>query len=217
MTNDIYTNLALLIVGTAMVSIGIMLMVLRQLLENFGKTRQTFQCSALLLLIGMSMILLSMLAKHQKDEQLIALVTAVEQGDGHALGQLIQTHANLLEADVSDIGHGEPLVHRAIDTGKLPILIMTLSTSHPNMEIKDSHGRTPLIHALENHELMMVHVLLTRDASPLAVSPDGNTAIQLARSLGVEYMDKFRVYAPQVYEHHIQNQDNSSSLTSARN
>ena len=132
------------------------------------------------------------------------MAKAVEDGNGMQTLKCIQKNMSLLDADFSEIGNGQSLIHRAIDSGNLAILTVSVSSPTPKLEIMDHKGRTPLIHALENRELHMVTVLLNRGASPTSKSSTGKDACTLAIELGPDYAQIFERMVPHVYAQHLQ-------------
>jgi len=51
-----------------------------------------------------------------------------------------------------------------------------------DVDIRDKHGRTPLMYAAERGNAALVTVLLEAGADPAATTPDGATVIELAAS-----------------------------------
>lgn len=49
-----------------------------------------------------------------------------------------------------------------------------------DVDIRDKHGRTPLMYAAERGNAALVTVLLEAGADPVAATPDGATVIELA-------------------------------------
>ena len=208
--------MALSIVGIGSLLIGTILIILSLASDLLHQIQWSRRYSGFLIVLGITMITCSTLVSNTQNDNLIALAAAVDQGNGMKVLELIRANQYLLNEDVSGIGNGEPLLHRAIDSGKLAIMVMTLANENPNLEIHDSKGRTPLIHALQKQSLFMVTILLNRGASPNVQSPDGRNTWQLAEEAGSDFTQAFAHHVPETYRKWTQLSKNASDTQSSR-
>tara|TARA_Y100000589_G_C27077651_1_gene598196 strand:- start:256 stop:891 length:636 start_codon:yes stop_codon:yes gene_type:complete len=199
-----HASMAMMIVGIGMLSIGLVLIIIRHSVDILQKNNWSGRYSGFLVLLGLTLISFSTLKSRTQNQDLVTLANAIEAGDGMQTLKCVQKNMSLLEADFSKIGNGAPLIHRAIDSGKLAILTLAVSSNNPPLHVLDQQGRTPLIHALENRELSMTNVLLNRGASPSCKSPRGIDACTLAIEQGPEFAEIFARLAPEIYAQHSQ-------------
>lgn len=191
-----YTSMALLLVGISAVTIGIILIIVAQVGSWTQRLCWSRCYSGFLIVLGATLIFFSTVVSQAQDKHLVALAKAVEEADGTAVISLVLERQDLLCKDVSHIGNGEPLIHRAIDTGKLAIVMMTISNNYPDLEIRDSKGRTPLVHALHRQDVFMTAMLLNRGAKTNVSDADGNSVEQLAIACGLDMISLFQRLAP---------------------
>jgi ankyrin repeat protein len=188
-------SLAMMIVAGVMLSIGIVLLLLTiagwpKRLANSSRT-----CSSCLLLLGLTFAIFSTLLDKRQDKQLQALTQAIASGNGLKVCKMVTNNPHLCLADLSQFDDGEPLLHRAIHSGQIGILVVLISSDVlPNLEVTDANGDTPLLLALREKQRFMVSTLLSRGANPDVKDRSGHTARELAHELGPDYVRFFDQY-----------------------
>lgn len=197
MHSAIHVSTAFLIVGISLLSIGFVLLVIAQSGLSPRFLAWPRRNSSIMILLGLTLICFGNLSNHTHQDRLLALVAAIENNQGYETMQLIKNDPTLLLEDVSQIGNGDPLLHRVIHKGHLPMMLMILSEPNGyrvNLEAKDRQGRTALILALEEKQLFMVSFLLSHGARTDVRDAKNQTAIQLAQALGPEYTRLFECH-----------------------
>ncbi|MEM1358425.1 MAG: ankyrin repeat domain-containing protein [Bacteroidota bacterium] len=119
--------------------------------------------------------------------ELPLLTYAVGQGNYRVVARLLEDEVNF-NASGNKVRHlftsrffqeNQPL---QLDDSRLEKLLAT-NEGYTKLEY-DLSGWTPLMEAVENHEIGMVSVLLNAGADKNAVTSDGRTALQVARKKG---------------------------------
>lgn len=120
-------------------------------------------------------------------EELPLLTYAVGKGNYRVVARLLEDQVNF-NASGKKVRHlftsrffqeNQPL---QLDENRLEKLLAS-NDSYTKLEY-DLSGWTPLMEAVENHEIGMVSVLLNAGADKNAVTSDGRTALQVARKKG---------------------------------
>jgi hypothetical protein len=184
---------ALLIVGIGLLTIGICLLIAALMPAMRRLISWPRRYSGAMLLLGLMMLTLSSFCRDTQQTQCHALCQAIDAGNDQLVVEMIKRNPSLRSCGFDVLTDDLPLLHRAIRSRRLAIMMIILSDENLNLEQKDAQGRTPLVYALEQQQRFMVATLLCRHANKLAKAPDGRTATELAQELGEDYFRLFQM------------------------
>ncbi|MFG0251110.1 MAG: ankyrin repeat domain-containing protein [Phycisphaeraceae bacterium JB051] len=174
---------ALYIVGTGLLSAGLLLLIaamVRQLRDLIKWPRRYSSC---MLLLGLLMLTLSSHTQRNQQSLCEVLCQAIDQGEDQRVIQMLTKNPELR----SQCMDGIPLLHRAIRSKRLAIMMVVLTDDNLNIEKCDEQGRTPLVYALQLQQKFMVATLINRNANIHAKTPDGRTTLEMIKELGDDY------------------------------
>ncbi|MAX26230.1 MAG: hypothetical protein CMJ19_17175 [Phycisphaeraceae bacterium] len=180
---------ALYIVGTGLLSVGLLLLIAAMVPQLRNLIKWPRRYSGCMLLIGLMMLTLSTHFHRNQHSLCELLCTAIDQGQDQVVVEMLKRHPGLRTQCMDGI----PLIHRAIRSKRLAIMMVVLTDDNLDIEKCDPQGRTPLIYALELEQKFMVATLLCRKADINAKSPDGRSALEMAKELGHDYSRLFEL------------------------
>jgi Ankyrin repeats (3 copies)/SAM domain (Sterile alpha motif)/Ankyrin repeats (many copies) len=112
-----------------------------------------------------------------------ALHLAAAEGDASAVSALL-AHGARADAHVSSkVTPGHCPLHIAARYGHSEVLALLLSVERGDPDIQDTHGMSPLHYAAAHGHVACVEQLLSAGASPLTLSIEGASPLNLATAL----------------------------------
>lgn len=183
-----HVGFAMLIVGYLLLTSGAVLLIILLLKKQLSAVAHPKICSSFMLLLGTTFISLGMYSNHQYQHQRVLVIQAIKDVDALRLDMLFINNKQLAHANYSDLGDGEPLLHRVIRTGNYALLVPLLN-EHVNLEKRNVSGDTALLLTLREQELIMVSQLLNYGADAKVRNANGVFASELAQQAGLEFID----------------------------
>ena len=121
----------------------------------------------------------------QKDQDFVRLENSDEMGWLHWAAQIGHKGAAqfLIDYGVDNKkgdSKGRAPIHFAAKEGNVDVLELFLSRESSLINLCDSHGKTPLIHATENKKIEAIKVLLSKGANPQIQDKDRKSAAHYA-------------------------------------
>ncbi|MBL4700819.1 MAG: ankyrin repeat domain-containing protein [Phycisphaeraceae bacterium] len=180
-----HVGIAMLIAGSLLLTSGSVLLIISLAKKSLTLLSHPRSASSFLLLIGMTFICIGMYSNRQYQSQRKLVIQAIEEIAPLKFNNLLINNKQLAHANYSDLGNGEPLLHRVIRTGCYALLL-PLFHEHVDLERRNVSGDTALLLALREQELIMVSQLLNYGADAKVRDTNGVSASELAQQMGAE-------------------------------